>query len=95
MYRKLRTIVTNQGITPNNRRISGKNLYQKYSYKGSRYYIKRKAQRTGIPLTKHDMSGNFLDYVFRSKKKFDNKLIETITKRHMQKIRKRLKNIPK
>lgn len=95
LYRKLRTIVKDQGITPNNRRISGKNLYQKYSYKGSRYYLKGKAQRTGIPLTEDDMSGNFLDYVFRSQKKFDGEPIDTATKRHMQKIRKQLKSIHK
>ena len=95
LYRKLRTIVKDQGVTPNNHRISGKNLYQKYSYKGSRYYLKRKAKRAQIPLTKDEMRGNFLDYVFRSQKKFDGEPIDTATKRHMQKIRKRLKDIHK
>lgn len=95
LYRKLRTIVKNQSITQNNRRISGKSLYQKYSYKGSRYYLKEKAKRTGIPLTKDEMHGNFLDYVFRSQKKFDGEPIDTATKRHMQKIRKRLGSIHK
>lgn len=95
LYRKLRTIVKDQGVTPNNHRISGKNLYQKYSYKGSRYYLKRKAKRARIPLTKDEMRGNFLDYVFRSQKKFDGEPINTATKRHMQKIRKRLKGIHK
>lgn len=95
LYRKLRTIVKDQGVTPNNHRISGKNLYQKYSYKGSRYYLKRKAKRERIPLTKDEMRGNFLDYVFRSQKKFDGEPINTATKRHMQKIRKRLKGIHK
>ena len=93
LYRKLRTIVKDQGVTPNNHRISGKNLYQKYSYKGSQYYLKRKAKRTGISPTKANMRGNFLDYVFRSQQKLDGEPINTVTKRHMQKIRKKLRNI--
>lgn len=95
LYRKLRTIVKDQGVTPNNHRISGENLYQKYSYKGSQYYLKRKAQRTGIPLTKANMRGNFLDYVFRSQQKLDGEPINIVTKRHMQKIRKKLRSIKK
>lgn len=95
LYRKLRTIVKDQGVTPNNHRISGKNLYQKYSYKGSRHYLKRKAQKAGITLKQDEMHGNFLDYVSRSQKKFDGEPIHTATKRHMQKIRKRLNSIHK
>ena len=93
LYRKLRTIVKDQGMTRNNHRISGKNLYLKYSYKGSRYYLKRKAHRVGIPITKYDMSGNFLDYVARAQKKMSGEPIDAATKRHMQKIRKKLKTI--
>lgn len=95
MYQKLRTIVKDQGITPYNHRISGKNLYRKYSYKGSRYYLMGKAKRTGTPLAKDEIRGNFLDYVFRSQKKLNGEPIDTATKRHMQKIRKQLKSIHK
>lgn len=95
LYRKLRTIIKNHGVTPypHKRRISCKNLYQKYSYKGSRHHLERKAARAKIPFTKDDKKGNFLDYIFRSRKKFGDDLIDTVAKRHMQKIRKRLKHI--
>lgn len=92
MYRKLRTIVKNRGITPNNHRISNKNLYQKYSHKGSRYYLKRRSRQTGIPLTKKNR-GNFLDYIFRAQKEFEKEPIDIVIRRHMQKIRKQLKRI--
>ena len=95
MYRKLRTIVKNQGVTSNEHRISGKNLYQKYSYKGSLHYLTKISKKTGIPLSKDELRGNFLDYVFRAQKKFSNEPIDAATKKHMQKIRKRLKNIHK
>ena len=95
LYRKLRTIVKDQGYTPNNRRISGKNLYKRYSYKGSLGYLKKKVKKTGKPLDKNQAHGNFLDYVAKNQKEFVGEPIDVATKRHMQKIRKKLKGIPK
>lgn len=93
LYRKLRTIVKNNGVTREGRRISCENLYKRYSYKGSRDYQKRKAKRTGVPLKKNELRGNFLDYVTKAQIKFYGEPIDTATKRHMQKIRKKLKGI--
>ena len=95
LYRKLRTIIKNNGVTPKNRRISGKNLYKKYSYKGSLGYLKRRAKRTGLPLKKSEIHGNFLDYVARAQGQFAGEPIDTVSKSHMQKIRKKLKGVPK
>lgn len=95
LYRKLRTIVNDKGITHNKNRISCKNLYQRYSYKGSRQYLERKAKKLNLKITQEELRGNFLDYVSRSQRKFKNDPIKTATKRHMQKIRKKLNTIPK
>lgn len=97
LYRKLQTIIKNNGVTPHphNHRISCRNLYQQYSYKGSRYYLGRKTDKINSPLAKDAVKGNFLDYIYRSKKKFNGDPIDTSTKKHMQKIRKRLKYIYK
>ncbi len=77
MYRKLKTIVKNNGYTKNGHRISCKNIYLKYSIKGANIgngnfisYVKR-AER---------IFGN-------------EEAIGKISKRHMQKIRKQLKKI--
>lgn len=93
LYRKIKTIVRNKGYTRNNNRISARNLYRVYSYKGSRGYLKRKAAKTGIQLTEKQQHGNFLDYLTRAKRAFGNELVDTIGKRHMQKIKKQLKAI--
>lgn len=90
LYRKLRTIVKNNGYTKKNRRISGKNLYKNYSYKGSLGYLRRKAKKTGEQFDKDKYRGNFIDYVNRAQKKFKDEPVASATKRHMQKIRKRL-----
>lgn len=91
LYRKLRTIVKNNGYTRKGKRISGENLYKNYSYKGSRGYLRRKAKKEGRRLDKNEMRGNFLDYVERSQKNFSGEPIDSATKRHMQKIRKELR----
>lgn len=77
MYRKLKTIVKNNGYTKNRRRISCKNIYLKYSIKGANIgkgnfisYVKRAEQ------------------IF-----VDERAIVLVSNRHMQKIRKRLKKI--
>ena len=96
MYRKINTIVKDGGYTPTHKRISGKNLYLKYSYKGSQAYLKKVAKKTGIPLDKKQTRGNFLDYVARAKREFrefHGEEIDITTKKHMQKIRKRLKRV--
>lgn len=97
LYRKLQTIINNYGVTPypHKHRISCKNLYRQYSYKGSRHYLRRKIARTSTSLKKDAVKGNFLDYIYKSKKKFKGDPIDTSTKKHMQKIRKRLKYIYK
>ena len=99
LYRKLCTIIKNNGFTYKHNRISGKNLYDRYSYKGSIYYKKRKYKHT---ISNNDTKqtpkinteqGNFIDYVIRAQKKFINDPIDIINKRHMQKIRKVLQTI--
>lgn len=77
LYRKLKTIVKNNGVTKNGRRISCENVYIKYSIKGAGQgdgnfisYVKR-AER-----------------IFANEKG-----VTRIRKIHMQKIRKQLNKI--
>lgn len=80
LYRKLNTIVKNEGYSPNGKRISCKNLYEKYSVKGSK--IKDKDG---------NIKGNFISYVQRAENIFgDDEPIDRKTKRHMLKIRRKL-----
>jgi hypothetical protein len=75
MYRKIKTIKRHDGVSKNGKRISCRNLYLKYSIKGA--FVD---------------NGNFITYVKRAEKVFTREeLIKNISKRHMQKIRKRLK----
>ena len=75
MYRKARGISKMGGYTPDGKRITGKNLYMSYSQKG--------AQKG---------HGNFLTYVNRAAMEFgSSEPITRDTRRHMQKIRKTLK----
>lgn len=74
MYRKLKTIVKNKGYSPKGKRISCKNLYEKYSIKGSNTgkgnfitYVQRAETIFG-----------------------KNEAINRGTKNHMQKIRRKL-----
>ena len=90
LYRKANTIVKNHGVSPKGKTISAKNLYQKYSYKGSRSYQIRAAKKKGLDISKQEIKGNFLDYVLRAKKEFQGEPVDLATKNHMAKIRKRL-----
>ena len=83
MYKKAKTIVRNGGYTKKGNRISCKELYRLYSYKGNKKGDKRERR-----------SGNFLSYIERSASPElfgNNELIKRDTRRHMQKIRKVLK----
>ena len=77
MYGKLKTIVKNEGKTKNGKRISCKNLYATYTSKGAK-----------------KGNGNFLTYVAKAKSIWGpQEAIERGTKKHMQKIRKKLNTI--
>lgn len=91
MYRKAKTIVRNNGMSPKGKKISCKNLYSKYSYKGSLYFKQRVARKKNLTLSSEERHGNFLDYVARAQDKFAGEPIDCSTRNHMQKIRKRLK----
>ena len=91
MYRKIKTIAKNGGYTPNGKHISCERLYKKYSRKGTLSYQKFQAARHHTTLNTKKLKGNFLDYVERAQTEFVREPIERGTRRHMQKIRKRLK----
>ena len=83
LYRKLKTIVKNGGYTSSGKRISCKNLYEKYSVKGAR-----------LKDSNGHIKGNFITYVQRAQKVFgENEPIDRKTKRHMIKIRRMLENV--
>lgn len=78
MNKKVYGIIKSKGITKKKNRISGKNLYNKYSISGA--YPKEP--------NKH---GNFLTYVCRAEGVFsDEPKIAMVRKRHMHKIRRSL-----
>jgi len=89
MYRKLKTIIKNNGITKNGNIISCENIYEKYSIKGTKKVeskVKGKGRR----------KGNFISYVKRAENIFGKgEAISRGTKNHMQKIRNKLKLIKK
>ena len=95
LYRKAKTIIDSNGVTKKNNRISAKNLYMKYSYKGSILYNKRRASRTGEHYDKNTVRGNFIDYVQRSQLEFCSDPIARSTCKHMSKIKHRLKKTEK
>lgn len=77
MYKKIDTIVKNQGITKYGNKIPMDPLYKKYSFYGAK--------------PTRDHPGNFLTYVNRAKKIFGpNEAIERGTKKHWGKLQKRL-----
>ena len=83
MYRKLKTIVKNKGYTFTGKRISCKNLYEKYSVKG----VERKD-------SEGNKIGNFITYVQKAQKIFGKEEpIDRKTKRHMVKIRRELDKV--
>ncbi len=90
LYRKTKTIVRDGGFTSDGKHISCKELYKKYSYKGTISYQTRQATKCNKDLSQTKLKGNFLDYVERAQSEFSDEPINRGTKRHMQKIRKRL-----
>lgn len=83
MYKKLKNVIKNNGITKKGNKVSFENLYRVYSVKGS------KSQK-GSKLAK----GNFISYVKRAEKIFvDERNIGIVKRRHMQKIRKQINKL--
>lgn len=79
LHRKLKTIVKQEGYV-NGKRISCKNIYDKYSEKG--------ASRNKI--TGEKAKGNFISYVQRAEAIFGEKSLSKKTRRHMLIIRRGL-----
>ncbi|MBB6695299.1 hypothetical protein H7B90_28275 [Cohnella xylanilytica] len=77
LYRKLKTISKNKGVTKNGRRISCENVYLRYSVKGS-------GDKNGNFLTYVRRAEN----IFGSHER-----VAQIRKKHMQKIRKKLNEV--
>lgn len=92
MYRKIKTITQNEGYTPAGKHISCDRLYKKYSRKGTLSYQKRQAAKQHTALDMKKVKGNFLDYVERAQMEFMGEPIDRATRRHMQKIRKRIES---
>lgn len=83
LYRKLKTIVKNDGFTSSGKKISCKNLYEKYSVKGAH-----------LKDVDGHIKGNFITYVQRAQKVFgEDEPIDRKTKRHMLKIRRTLDEV--
>jgi len=82
MYRKANNIVKNKGVTSSGKKISCKNLYEKYSIKGA--YLKKGVNKK---------NGNFFTYVNKAKELYKDEPINYSTKNHMRKIRTVLKKI--
>ncbi|MBT2289490.1 hypothetical protein J7E73_10170 [Paenibacillus albidus] len=82
LYRKIRTVIKSKGVRKDGTRLSCRNLYKIYSVKGAFQ-------------GKNHEDGNFITYVKRAERVFKNEpTVALVGKRHMQKIRKRLKKIP-
>lgn len=82
MYRKLKTIERNKGYTRKHKRISCKNLYKNYTEKGAHIKDAHGKKR-----------GNFITYIDRAQKKFENEPIDRKTRKHMLKIRRRIDKV--
>ena len=82
MYKKINSILKCGGYTKNHNRISCENLYKTYSVKGA-----------NIDGKDSKAKGNFITYVRRAESIFGEKSINKKTKRHLQKIRKRLNRL--
>ncbi|WP_341280215.1 reverse transcriptase/maturase family protein [Paenibacillus sp. FSL H8-0537] len=81
LYRKIRTVTKNKGVTKKGERLSCKNLYSTYSIKGAF-------------LGNNHEDGNFITYAKRAESIFyDEPAVALVSKRHMQKIRKKLKKV--
>ena len=84
MHRKAVTIFKCSGVTKKGNRINANELYKKYSYKGSAAYQNRKAAING---GKH-IEGNLFDYLKASKRIIGDNFVDSITPRHMARIRR-------
>lgn len=99
LYRKLRTIVNNNGVTHKGNKISYKNLYRVYTQKGRNGVYG--ADKDSINKTNKFSDGNFLSYVYKADKIFNSNSdenshkepIKRMTNRHMLKIRRQIQKI--
>ncbi len=90
MYRKAKTISKNGGYTSHGIKISGKNLYERYSIKGVQSAVKGMNNKE---IKYRYRNGNFLSYLQRARKEYGkDDFVDLITKRHMQKIKKALRH---
>lgn len=90
MRRKARTIFRSNGTTKKGNRISGNELYRKYSYKGSVAYRRAKGEDVGNGLTDR----NLFDYLRSAHRKMGNDFVDTLTPRHMGRIRRFINGKP-
>lgn len=90
MHRKAKTIFRNNGITKNGSYISGDELYGKYSYKGSTAYRRLK----GKNVNNSPSERNLFDYLYSAQRKMGDDFIDTVTPRHMERIRRFIKGKP-
>ena len=88
MYKKARTITKRNGVSPRGNRISCKQLYQLYSFRGT---VNGTRSDIREQLGEHHKCGNFISYVLRAKEIMGSDFNEKILTRHMSKIRKALK----
>lgn len=87
MYRKTKGILNRNGYTKKNNRISNTELYKRYSIRGVQGKFKHSDSNPA-------RVRNFLSYILRAEKVYySEEEILKFRKRHMGKIRKRLKKI--
>lgn len=93
MYRKIKSIKYYDGRPKYARRLQKlrKDLFRLYTYKGTISYQKNHPQKFQNLSAKNKYRGNFLDYVSKAQKEFENSPIDLSTKNHMKKIRRKLK----
>lgn len=93
MYKKIKTITNNHGISPYGKHISCNNLYNRYSIRGvdDRSNSKTNFSKRECSLNLKEKRGNFVSYVIRAKSILGDEFDEKVTTRHMSKIRKALK----
>jgi hypothetical protein len=85
LYRKVKGCYSNDGKTKYGTKKGKTNLYKLYSYKGSKYYKKAKGK-----YEEGDQS-NFLDYVHKASKIFEEEPITKDTRNHMSTIKKAIR----
>ena len=77
------TLFKCSGVTKKGNRINANELYKKYSYKGSAAYQNIKTANGN----KH-IEGNLFDYLKASKRIIGDNFVDSITPRHMARIRR-------